>query len=341
MINPMRAFVVTAPREGAVQEVADPVAGDGQAVVDIHRAGVCGTDAEFWSGDMAYLRQGHARYPMRLGHEWCGTVSAVGPGVDGSWLGQRVTGDTMIGCGRCRRCRSGRHNVCAGRSEIGIRGGFPGALAERLAVPVTALLALPGEVGDPAGAMVEPGGNALRCARAAALAPGDRALVLGTGTIGLLTAAFARADGIEVHLLGNSRAGLEFARALDFAGAWTRAELPSLAWDAVIDATNAAALPALALDLAEPGGRVVYVGLAGQPSLVDTRTLALKDLTAVGILAGSQGLAGAIARYAAGEVDPRPLVAATVGLGQAGDVLAGWRPDDAGPGPKVHVDPRA
>ena len=337
----MRAFVVTAPGQGAVQEVADPVAGAGQVVVDVHRAGLCGTDAEFWTGDMAYLRQGHARYPLRLGHEWCGTVSALGPGVDGSWLGRRVTGDTMIGCGRCRRCRSGRHNVCADRVEIGVRGGFPGALAEQLAVPVTALLAVPAEVDDAAGAMVEPGGNALRSARAAALSPGDRALVLGTGTIGLLTAAFARADGIDVHLLGDSPAGLEFARALGFAGAWTRADLPPLAWDAVIDATNAAALPALALDLAEPGGRVVYVGLAGQPSRIDTRTMVLKDITAVGILGGSQGLAGAVAGYAAGDFDPRRLVAATVRLDQVGAVLAGWRPGAAGPGPKIHVDPRS
>jgi threonine dehydrogenase-like Zn-dependent dehydrogenase len=337
----MRAFVVTAPGEGAVHEVADPVAGAGQVVVDIHRAGVCGTDAEFWAGDMAYLRSGHARYPMRLGHEWCGTVSATGRGVDESWLGRRVTGDTMIGCGSCRRCRSGRHNVCADRFEIGIRGGFPGALADQLAVPVTALLALPAEVDDVAGAMVEPGGNALRAARAAALPAAGRALVLGTGTIGLLTAGFARADGAEVHLLGNSLPGLEFARSLGFAGAWTRADLPSLAWDAVIDATNAAALPALALDLAEPGGRVVYVGLAGQPSLIDTRTTVLKDITAVGILAGSQGLAGAVARYAGGDVDPRPLVAATVSLDRVGEVLAGWRPGAAGAGPKVHVDPRS
>ena len=337
----MRAFVVTAPGEGAVQEVADPVAGAGQVVVDVHRAGLCGTDAEFWSGDMAYLRQGHARYPLRLGHEWCGTVSALGPGVAGSWLGRRVTADTMIGCGRCRRCRSGRHNVCADRVEIGVRGGFPGALAEQLAVPVTALVAVPPEVDDAAGAMVEPGGNALRAARAAALSPGDRALVLGTGTIGLLTAAFARADGVDVHLLGESPAGLEFARAVGFAGAWTRADLPPLPWDAVIDATNAAAVPALALDLAEPGGRVVYVGLAGQPSRIDTRTMVLKDITAVGILGGSQGLAAAVARYAARDVDPRRLVAATVRLDQVGAVLAGWRPGAAGLGPKIHVDPRS
>ena len=85
---------------------------------------------------------------------------------------------------------------------------------------------------------------------------------------------------------------------------------------------------------------MVYIGLAGQPSLIDTRTLALKDVTAVGILSASPGLADTIAAYADGAVDPRPLVAATVGLDQVGAVLAGQRPPGAGPGPKIHVDPR-
>ena len=68
--------------------------------------------------------------------------------------------------------------------------------------------------------------------------------------------------------------------------------------------------------------------------------MVLKDVTAVGVLGGSRALAGAIEHYAAGSVDPRPLVAATVGLGEAADVLAGWRPPGSGPGPKILVDPR-
>ena len=336
----MKAFVVTAPCTGGVQEVPDPVAHRGQVVVDVHRVGVCGTDVEFWTGEMAYLHQGHARYPMRLGHEWCGVVSAVGEDVDPEWLGRRVTGDTMIGCGQCGRCLPGRHNVCEDRFEIGIRGGFPGALAERLAVPARALFALPDTVDDAAGAMVEPGGNALRSVRAAGLSAGDRALVLGSGAIGLLVAEFLRAYGVEVHVMGRSQRGLDFPRSLGFSGVWQRAELPALPWDAVVDASNAPELPGLALELVEPGKRVVYVGLAGSPSLIDTRTMALKDVTAVGILAASQGLAGTIAHYAVGDVDPRPLIAATVGLDHVGDLLTGRRPDFALPGPKLHIDPR-
>jgi threonine dehydrogenase-like Zn-dependent dehydrogenase len=337
----VRAFVVTGPMQAGVQDVPPPSAAAGQLVVDVARVGLCGTDVEFFTGEMAYLHQGHARYPMRLGHEWCGTVSSVGVGVDPSWVGRRVTGDTMLGCGKCRRCLAGRHHVCEDRFEIGIRGGFPGALAEQLAVPVTAAHALPDTIDDTAGASVEPGGNALRAVWAASLSPGDFVLILGPGTIGLLAAQFALAIGAQVHLMGLAERSLAFARTLGVHGAWPAGEIPPLPWDAVIDASNAAALPALALDLVEPGKRVVFIGLAGTPSLIDTRMVALKDVTAVGILSASPGLAGTIEHYAAGGVDPRPLVAATVGLDRVGDVLAGWRPDNAGPGPKIHVDPRA
>jgi D-arabinose 1-dehydrogenase-like Zn-dependent alcohol dehydrogenase len=173
------------------------------------------------------------------------------------------------------------------------------------------------------------------------LAAGERVLILGLGTIGLLAGMFAKAHGAEVHLMGRSQRSIDFARTLGLDGVWRNDELPTLPWDAVIDASNASDLPGLALDLVEPGRRVVYIGLAGTPSRIDTRTLALKDVTAVGILGASAGLAGAIESFGAASVDPRPLVAGTVGLDQVGEVLGGWRPAGAGQGPKIQVDPRA
>jgi threonine dehydrogenase-like Zn-dependent dehydrogenase len=336
----VRAFVLTGPGEGAVQDVPAPVPAPGEVVVDVERVGVCGTDVEFFTGEMAYLEQGRARYPLRLGHEWAGRVSMIGAGVDPSWLGRRVTGDTMLGDGVCRRCRRGHQHVCDNRQEVGIRGGRDGALAEQLAVPASSLHALPDAVDASLGALVEPGGNAWRAAHAAHIEPGDRVLVLGPGTIGLMVAMFARAAGAEVHLLGDRDRSLAFARSLGFTGAWLAEELPDVPFDAVVDASNAAHLPARALELVEPAGRVVYIGLAGRPSTIDTRTLVLKDVTAVGVLSASPGLDATIAAYAAGAVDPRPLVAATVGLDDVAAVLAGQRPAGAGPGPKIHVDPR-
>jgi threonine dehydrogenase-like Zn-dependent dehydrogenase len=321
----VRAFVITGPGRAAVQDVPAPVPGPGEVVVDVERAGVCGTDAEFHSGEMAYLHTGQAAYPLRIGHEWCGTVAGLGPGVDPAWLGRRVTGDTMLGCGRCDRCAAGRQHLCADRYEIGIRRGWPGALAEQLPVPVTALVPLPSSVDAVAGALVEPGGNALRAVRAAALAPGERLLVIGPGTIGLLTAMIAAARGIDAHLLGLDPAP----------GVWTAATLPDLRWDAVVDASTGPAVPARAVELVEPGRRVVYIGLSAGPSPVDSRQLVFKDVTAVGVLSASGGLAGTVELYASGAVDPRPLVAATLPLADTATAFA-----HPGPAPKVHVDPR-
>jgi threonine dehydrogenase-like Zn-dependent dehydrogenase len=323
-----------------VQDIDPPITVPGGVIIDVHRAGVCGTDVEFYTGQMPYLHEGHAHYPMRLGHEWMGTVSAVGDGVDPSWLYRRVTGDTMLGCGTCLRCLKNNQRVCDFRFEVGIRGGFPGALAEQLAMPVTALHALPDSVDDALGALVEPGGNALRSVWGAQLSIDDRALVLGPGTIGLLVAMFAKAAGAEVHLMGRSARSLDFARSLGFDGVWTEENLPDLPWDAVIDATNSPAQPARALELVEPAKRIVFIGLAGSPSLIDTRKMVLKDVTSVGILSASLGLAGTIDVYASAAFDPHQLVAATVGLDGISEILAGVRPEGAGMGPKMHIDPR-
>jgi threonine dehydrogenase-like Zn-dependent dehydrogenase len=336
----VRAFVLTGPRSCEVRDVPAPSPEPGEVVVDVERVGVCGTDVEFYEGTMAYLHDGHAHFPMRLGHEWSGVVTGIGEGVDSSWLARRVTGDTMLGDGTCRRCERGQHHVCEHRQEVGIRGDRPGALAEKLAVPAASLHILPDNVDAVLGALVEPGGNALRAARAAAVGPGDRALVLGPGTIGLLVALFLRAAGVEVHLLGPPGQSQPFAAKLGLTRTWTEATIPDVPFDAVVDASNAKHLPALALDLVEPAGRVVYIGLAGEPSTIDTRRLALGDVTAVGILSASPGLAETIASYAGGLIDPRPLVGDTVGLDDVGEILAGHRREDAGQGPKIHVDPR-
>jgi threonine dehydrogenase-like Zn-dependent dehydrogenase len=336
----VRAFVLTGPGASSVVDLEPPVAAPGQVVVDIARVGVCGTDAEMFSGEMEYLHNRLADYPVRPGHEWSGRVSSVGEGVDPSWVGRRTTGDTQIGCGHCHRCLAGRQHVCEDRHEIGLRRGFHGALAEQMAVPVSALLPLPDVVDDATGAMVEPGGNALRAFRGAALGAGERLLVIGPGTIGLLAAQFAMAHGCEVHVLGVTPASLAFAAGLGVAGAWAAEDLPDLRWDGVVDASNHPSSPALAADLVDAGRRLVYIGLAETPSRLDTRVLAMKDVTAVGVLSASPGLAGTIDLYSSGAVDPRPLIATTVTLDDVDAVLRGRRPDGAGPGPKIQVDPR-
>jgi 2-desacetyl-2-hydroxyethyl bacteriochlorophyllide A dehydrogenase len=334
----VRALVIDGPESARVQWVAAPVPGPRQVVVDVHRVGICGTDIELFTGELAYFAQGKSRFPLCPGHEWCGVVSAVGPGVDEAWAGQRVTADTMLGCGQCRRCESGHHHVCADRHEIGIMG-WPGALAEKVLVPAGSLYRLPASVDDRAGALVEPGGNAQRAAAAAGARPGATVLVWGPGTIGLLAASFARAAGAEVHVLGLDSGREDLAGRFGASRYWTMSDLPSQGYDAVIDCTGDDTVPALALRFVEPAGRMVYIGVSGKPSAIDSRDLVFNDITAVGILGASAGLASAIEHYADGRVDPAGLVDVTVGLDQAAEALAGQI--GTGSGTKIHIDPGA
>ena len=336
----MRALVIHGPGVARVEDVEPPVAEAGQVVVDVERVGICGTDVEFFTGEMDYLRQGHASYPLRLGHEWVGRISALGDGVAPAWLGKRVTGDTMLGCGSCDRCLRGHHHICESRHEIGIRGGWPGALADQLTVPATALHEIPEHISLAAAALVEPGGGAVRAVDATTLQRGQRLLIFGPGTIGLLAAQFALARGIEVHVVGIEETSLNLARSLGVQGAYLHTSELREPFDAVIDATTDAGIPAVALGWAKPGGRLVLIGISGEPSLIDSRQITLSDLTVVGILGGSAGLGEAIAAYADGQVVPDSLVSEVIGLDDVASRLAGQRGVDAGTGPKVHVDPR-
>jgi 2-desacetyl-2-hydroxyethyl bacteriochlorophyllide A dehydrogenase len=337
MAGLMRALIIDAALSASVRRVAVPEPGPGQVVVDVHRAGICGTDVELFTRELPYFEQGKSRFPLCPGHEWCGTVSAVGADVDARWVGERVTGDTMLGCGRCERCASGRHHVCADRSEIGITG-WPGALAEKLVVPAARLYRLPAAVDDRAGALVEPGGNALRAVLAAGAGPGRRVLVWGPGSIGLLATAFARAAGADVHVIGLDAGREELAKRFGATRYWTAAEPPAGTYDAVIDATGDENVPAQTLRFVEPAGRVVFIGLSRKASFIDSRDVALNDLTVTGILGASAALAPAIEHYADGRVDPGPLAQVVVGLDRAAEALAGEL--DPGPGTKIHIDPR-
>ncbi|MGW5360270.1 zinc-dependent alcohol dehydrogenase [Actinopolymorpha pittospori] len=335
----MRAFVVQAKERGGVREVDSPTPGPGQVAIDVQRAGVCGTDVSLYFGDDERIRRARSHHPLRLGHEWAGVVSALGPGVEARWLGRRVTGDTMIGCGHCQRCRSGFHHLCEDRYEVGVRRDWPGALAERFVMPVDSLFVLPESVTWEMGALVEPGANAYRAVHATQAPPGARVLVIGPGTIGLLCAWFADAAGLDVDIVGVTKPSLDFAREVGIGRASTIEDLPDVEWDAVIDASTGAEAPALAVRSVRPGGRVVLIGIAEQPSEVDTRVLVRKEATATGVLGGSLGLQATIDAYASGAVNPLPLISRTVGLEDLDALFAAGMPQVEGRGPKTLVDP--
>lgn len=320
-------------------DVSEPEVGKHDLLVQVERVGICGTDVEFFTGEMAYLSSGEAHFPLRLGHEWCGKVIAIGESVDKRWLNKFITSDTMLGCQTCPRCKGGYQYLCADRDEVGIRRGFPGALAEKLVVPDFAALELPDDMDPAIGAMVEPTGNALRAVDATNLKAGECLLIFGPGTIGILSALIAHQRGFEVHLVGVDESSLNFARQFGFAGVHQLHSIPQLEVHAIIDATFAEEIPALALELIEPGRSVVFIGISGNPSLIDSRTITLKDLKVRGILSASPGLSGAIELLSKKIIDPRPLIAGVVNLEDSSQVLEGNREKVKGVGPKIHIRP--
>jgi 2-desacetyl-2-hydroxyethyl bacteriochlorophyllide A dehydrogenase len=335
----VRAYVITAPNSGAVAEVDEPVVGSEDLLIEVLRAGICGTDVEFFTGEMAYLASGDAEFPLRIGHEWCGRVIHVGTAVDKSWIGKLVTSDTMLGCQKCSRCTSGYQYLCEDRHEVGIRRGYAGALAEKIVVPLFAVHQLPDDMDPALGAMAEPIGNALRSVDAADIHSGERILIFGPGTIGLLCAMIAQSRGVEVHIAGVDTASLNFAKQFGFAGVHHINQIPEKTFNAIIDATYGSDIPSQALELIEPGRTVVLIGISVTPSTIDSRTIILKDLTVTGILSASPGLKGAIELLKSGAIDPLPLIAGVVSLESTSAVLSGDRSSVEGDGPKIHIRP--
>ena len=238
----MRAFVLTAPGECAVQEVPAPVAARARWSSTSSGSGCAAPTSSSSPARWPTCTRGTPRYPMRLGHEWAGTVAAVGDGVDPAWIGRRVMGDTMLGDGTCRRCRRGHQHVCEHRQEVGIRGGRPGALAEQLAVPATSLHALP-DARRPRPRRAGRAGRQ-RAARGAGRRPAARRPGAGArarARSACWSRCSRRAAGAEVHLLGRPTSRSTSPARLGFEHAWTEDTLPDLPFDAVVDASNAAA----------------------------------------------------------------------------------------------------
>jgi threonine dehydrogenase-like Zn-dependent dehydrogenase len=164
-------------------------------------------------------------------------------------------------------------------------------------------------------------------------------MIFGPGTIGLLCALIAQSRGIEVHLVGIDEKSLEFARQFEFSGFHIQNAIPSLTIHSVIDATFGDGIPTIALEMVEPGRSVVLIGIAGTPSLIDSRIVVLKDLKVTGILSASPGLTGAIELLSKKIIDPRPLIAGVVALEDSSEVLSGNRTGVKGNGPKIHIKP--
>ena len=197
----MKAVVKARPELGVeVREVDDPVAGLGEVMVRVRAASICGSDLGIYDFTPAYSGM---VLPVVMGHEFSGVVEAVGAGVEGYAAGDRVLSRSVVSCGECRFCIAGMDNLCESSSLFGIHqdGGF----AEYISVPQGLLYPIPEGMSFEEAALVEPLSNAVHFVNdITPVEPGDLAVVLGIGPIGLFSAQLLRLAGAEVLMTGIS-----------------------------------------------------------------------------------------------------------------------------------------
>jgi threonine dehydrogenase-like Zn-dependent dehydrogenase len=320
----MKAIVWKGPEEMAVEEVPEPTVEPGTVVVRPQAVGICGSEIEGYLGKM-----GNRTPPLVMGHEFAGTVTEVGEGVDENLLGREVAVNPLSSDGTCPLCRAGYTNLCPNRRLVGIHS--PGGFAEYTLAPAQNVYPLPEGVEARAGALAEPLANGVHAVRLGLAGHFvEHAVVVGAGTIGLMCLQAAVLEGIpEVSVVEPHEARREQALQLGARAAYASGEearealegpTEGLGADLVIDAVGAEVTRRMAVEeLLRPGGRAIFVGLHD-----DDTTLGFHD-----VVRGQLDLQGSYA-YTAEDYEQALewLVAGRAGIGELPPIL----PLEEGPG---------
>lgn len=279
----MLALRKTAPEPGLhLCEVAEPAApGEGEVVIAVAAAGICGTDLHVADWTAGYAAMTEAM-PVTLGHEFAGRVARAGGSVALA-PGARVVIRPSVVCGRCGHCRGGHPEDCVTRRGIGIMrdGGF----AAYACVPAENCVPVPDSLSDALAALTEPMTVSAEAVDTAGVKPGDTVLIIGPGTIGQGIALFAEAAGAaRIVIAGRDDAArlatlreLGFGDVVDTQGGslrdgLTRAGLP-LSYDRIIEAAGVPTLVGEALDLLALRGVLTICGIHAKPASVDLTAL--------------------------------------------------------------------
>jgi threonine dehydrogenase-like Zn-dependent dehydrogenase len=306
----VRAVVLDADGTLSLREHARPVA-DGECVIRVTAAGICGTDLE--------LLRGYAGFSGVPGHEFVGVVVDAGPG-DSDWIGRRVVGEITVGCGECAGCRAAGRGHCDVRTVTGIRGR-DGAFAEYLSLPSSNLHEVPAAIDDVTAVFVEPTAAACRVVEQVPIAPGTRAAVVGGGRLGLLVAQVLRAHGAGVTVVVRGEGRQSIASGLGFDTAAVESARTSLArrFDVVVDATGDPAGFAAASALVRPRGSLVVKSTIHGETPVALSPLVVDEISVIGSRCGP--FAAAIELLGAARVDVKPLLAGVYPLERFADAF--------------------
>ena len=315
----MKAIRLTGLRALALAEVERPQPGPGEVLVRVGAAGICGTDRHLYLGEFP------SRPPVTLGHEFAGEVVEAGPGVTLA-PGTLVACDPNIFCGTCAACRRGRVNLCAANVAIGL--GRDGGFAEYAVIPAHRALPLPPGMSPEQGAFAEPLACTLHGLDVARLVPGERAMVLGGGVIGLLAVQLARAAGAEVLLVTRNPQKRAVAQTLGAHHTAASMDEALALWpqgaDAVIECAGVAETMARAPDLAADGGRVVILGVLPKGARVawEPFDLLFREVAILPAFINPFTQSRALDLIAQGAVQTAPLITRRIPLAEAVQAIA-------------------
>lgn len=270
-------------------ETDPPAYGAHDVLIRVRKSAICGTDVHIYNWDDWAART--LPVPLTIGHEFVGTIAAVGAEVEGLGVGQRVSAEGHLTCGRCRNCRTGRAHICA--STVGLGVQRPGCFAEYLALPARNVFPVPEGIPDRVAAFLDPLGNAVHTALSFDLA-GEDVLVTGAGPIGVMATAIARHVGARrIVVTDVNDARLELARRVGADRAVNAAReplapvLPALGiregFDVVLEMSGQPQAITQALEAVRPGARLALLGIAGGPVTLPWNTLVFKGLELKGI----------------------------------------------------------
>ena len=192
----MKAVILNGPNNFDVTELPKPEIGDGDILLEMKKAAICGTDMRILAG----TKTKGVRYPSVIGHEMCGVIAEVGKDVKGYEVGEKVSIANVIPCGSCPACLAGRENACMNRKAIGYE--FDGGFEEYIRIPEIAIksgnvVKLPEDVSFTAGALIEPLACCIRGLKNAGTGFNDTVLIVGAGPIGLMHMQLAKIAGAK------------------------------------------------------------------------------------------------------------------------------------------------
>lgn len=278
-----------------VREIDKPSAGDRDVLVDVKASGVCGADVLLY--DWTYRGRFPVKTPLVLGHEGSGVIAEIGEGVKGLHIGDRVTFESILGCGACYYCYKGMPNLCPQWDHVGIT--FDGAFSEFMRIPSTAVHRIPENVSLEEAALVEPLSIVVHTFDRLKMMLGDTVAIIGPGTMGLLLTQAARSYGAsKVIVLGLEQDALRLEKIKELGAdeiirsdegdpvARVKDLTDGLGADIVIEVGGTPDAFKLATQLVRGVGQIAALGYSNYGEL-EPITLARQEITILGLIAAT------------------------------------------------------